>query len=189
MDSPQLQRANLFVLPMKPNPSAEAYLPTSDGPGGLTCGDMALAGEKHASVPCRPSMAARGGRVGMGRGRPGCQSGGSRYGGEREREEEEEEMEIGVCFYRGVSFSFLGAVATPFFGKISAKPCPRHDGLRRGLAASSVGRGLWPRRRVYKPLPPRATAGMIRIDQLAIFCIAREGYTYAVTPHCPHLLL
>uniref|UniRef100_A0A0A9H712 Uncharacterized protein n=1 Tax=Arundo donax TaxID=35708 RepID=A0A0A9H712_ARUDO len=28
----------------------------------------------------------------------------------------------GLCVYRRVSFSFLGAVAIPFFGKISAKP-------------------------------------------------------------------
>jgi len=41
---------------------------------------MALAGEKQASVLCRPSMAARGGgsgRVGDGAA-PGCQSGGNR---------------------------------------------------------------------------------------------------------------
>lgn len=55
-------------------------------------------------------MAARGGRVGMGP--PRVPIGGKPLRGE---EEEEEKMEIGVCFYRGVSFSFLGAVAMPFF--------------------------------------------------------------------------
>jgi len=99
-----------------PTPSAEAYLPTSGGPaGGLTtCGEMALAGEKQASVPCRPSMAARGGEPGGGwgrarganRGKPG------RYG----REEEEEERMERVCFYRGVyRFLFSVRVAIPFF--------------------------------------------------------------------------
>ena len=138
-----------------PNPSAEAYLPTSGGPGGLTCGDMALAGEKQASVPCRPSMAARGGRVGMGP--PGCQSGGEplRERGGRRGPDAERGC---VCFYRGASFSFLGAVATgnwqhPFFGKISAEPCARHDGLPLLRGCPPVGFMNEP------PLPPRAPAG------------------------------
>ena len=64
-----------------PNPKRRglpAYVGRPDR--GLTCGEMALAGEKQASVLCRPSMAARGGgsgRVGDGAA-PGCQSGGNR---------------------------------------------------------------------------------------------------------------
>jgi len=106
-----------------PTPSAEAYLPTSGGPGGLTtCGEMALAGEKQASVPCRPSMAARGGGPGGGwgrarganRGKPG------RYG----REEEEEERR--GCVFIAVRIVFFSRCGWqyPFLGKSRQNPPP-----------------------------------------------------------------
>ena len=160
-----------------PTPSAEAYLPTSGGPGGLTtCGEMALAGEKQASVPCRPSMAARGGGPGGGwgrarganRGKPG------RYG----REEEEEERR--GCVFIAVRIVFFSRCGWqyPFFGKISAKPSARHDVLHRGIPLRAGLSCPCPcparlPRRVYKPLPPRATAGRMRINLLAIFYVYR----------------
>ena len=148
--SPEHQRANLYALPRKPNPpnpSAEAYLPTSGGPGGLTCGDMALAGEKQASVPCRPSMAARGGRVGMGP--PGCQSGGRAAAGREE--EEEDRMERGGVFLsrRLVFFCRCGGMwQHPFLGKSRQNPAPGTTGCPAG--------GIPPLlRRVYEWTPCR----------------------------------
>ena len=133
--SPEHQRANLYALPRKPNPpnpSAEAYLPTSGGPGGLTCGDMALAGEKQASVPCRPSMAARGGRVGMGP--PGCQSGGEPLRGERRKKRTG--CREGVCLFlsrRLVFFSRCGGTwQHPFLGKSRQNPAPGTTGCPAG---------------------------------------------------------
>jgi hypothetical protein len=97
------------------------YPPTSGGPaGGLTCGDMVLPGEKHASGPCRPSMA--GWRPGP---RPILREQEEDEGGERRRRGEERCL----CVFspRILSFSFHGTVAMPFFRKISAKPCAAHD--------------------------------------------------------------
>ncbi|KAF8703727.1 hypothetical protein HU200_031812 [Digitaria exilis] len=103
---------------------AEAYLPTSGGPAGLTCGDMALAGEKQASVPCRPSMAARGGR-GEGRSRYGRRGGRRGEDGER------------VCVFIAVSrFLFSVRWQHPFWGKSRQNPAAGTTGC---VAASLRG--------------------------------------------------
>lgn len=124
-------------------------------------------------------MAARGGRVGMGP--PRVPIGGKPLRGE---EEEEEKMEIGVCFYRGVSFSFLGAVAMPFFwenlGKTlrpARRVASRHPSAL--LRACPVG--------FINPLPPSGPGQL-------------QGYAstylpYSALPvllgihHSPHLFL
>jgi hypothetical protein len=120
------ERTNLLFLPRNPpNLSAETYLPTSGGPGALTCGDMTRPGAKQASVPCRPSMAA-----GSDGAAAGCQS------GEPGREEEVERAM--VCVFIAVyRFLFLGAVEVPFFGKSQQNPALRTTST--SVAASSCG--------------------------------------------------
>ena len=187
-----------------PTPSAEAYLPTSGGPaGGLTCGEMALAGEKQASVPCRPSMAARGGGPGRGWGRARVPIGGKpgRYG----REEEEEERMERVCVFIAVCIVFFSRCGWqyPFLGKSRQNPPPGTTCcvaaaylcalLSSPLSLLSCAASAL---RAYKPLPPRATAGRMRINLLAIFCfwvglpvllgLLRHMADGSV---CPHLFL
>jgi hypothetical protein len=149
------ERSNLLFLPRNPpNLSTETYLPTSGGPGGLTCGDMARPGAKQASVPCRPSMAA-----GSDGAAAGCQSGEARTGGGGEDD--------GVCVFIALYRSlFLGAVAVPLFWKISAKPCPALRCARHLLASQHLRHpARLPRRVFINPCRPWVTAG-IRINQL-----------------------
>jgi len=150
---------------------------------------MALAGEKQASVPCRPSMAARGGGPGGGWGRTRVPIGGSRAATDGRRKKRRGE---GVFLSRCVSFSFLGAGGNTLFWE-------------------NLGKTLRPARRVASrrhtsapPLLLRLPVGFInpcRPGQLQEGCVSTylpysmfTGFTrllrhMADGSVCPHLFL
>jgi hypothetical protein len=128
------ERSNLLFLPRNPpNLNTETYLPTSGGPGGLTCGDMARPGAKQASVPCRPSMAA--GRMGPPLGANRESPDGRRWRGR-----------WCVCVYRLVSLSFSRCGgSTPFLENLSKTlPCAALRTTSTRVAASPASCALAP---------------------------------------------
>ena len=153
----------------------------------------------------RPWRRAAAGRVGDGAA-PGCQSGGSRAATDGRRKKRRGWRGC-VFLSRCVSFSFLGAGGNTLFwenlGK-TLRPARRVASRRHTSAPSSPLLSLSSpllscaasALRAYKPLPPRATAGRMRINLLAIFCfwvglpvllgLLRHMADGSV---CPHLFL